>query len=58
MDRFISAGFQIEAEGTDFFTQKYVNTDVILLYPHPVMLYNALTHASIFNCKVAVVMHI
>ena len=42
----------------DFLTQKFVNTDIILLHPHPVMLYNALTHASQFNCKVVVVMHI
>ena len=41
VSRFISAGFQIEAEGTDFFTQKFLSTNVILLPPHPVMLYSA-----------------
>ena len=49
-DRFISAVFKIEAEGMDFFTPKFANTYIILLHPHPVMLYNALT--------VVVVMHI
>ena len=58
VDRYISCGFQVEAEGTDFFTQKFKSTDTILVHPHPLMLYNALTHASHYKCKVVVVMHL
>ena len=58
VNRYLSFGFQIEAEGTDFFTQKFSSTDVILIHWHPLMLYDALTHASHFMCKVVVVMHL
>ena len=58
VDRYISCGFQVEAEGTDFFIQKFQSTDIILIHPHPLMLFDALTHASQFKCKVVVVMHI
>ena len=58
VDRYISAGFQVEAEGTNFFTRKFSNSDTILLHPHPVMLYDALSHASQSNCDVVVVMHL
>ena len=56
--RYYSLGFQIEAEGTDFFTQKLSSSDVILIHCHPIMLYDAFTHASNFKCKVVVVMHL
>ena len=56
VDRYISYGFQVEALGTDFFTQKFKSTDTILVHPHPLMLYDALTHASYYKCKVVVVM--
>ena len=52
VDRYISLGFQVEAIGTDFFTQTFQSTDIVLILPHPLMLYNALTHASHFKCKV------
>ena len=58
VSRYFSLGFQIEAEGTDFFTQKFSSSDVILIHCHPLMLYDALTHASHFKCKVVVVMHL
>ena len=58
VDRYISFGFQVEAVGTDFFTQKFQSTDIILIHPHPLKLYDALTHTSQFKCKVVVVMHI
>jgi hypothetical protein len=58
VDRYISLGFQVEAIGTDFFTQTFQSTDIILIHPHPLMLFDALTHASHFKCKVVVVMHI
>ena len=58
VDIFISYGFQVEAEGTDFFTQKFQSSDTILIHPHPLMLYDALTHVSHFKCKVVVVLHI
>ena len=58
VNRYFSYGFQIEAEGTDFFTQKFSSTDIILIHPHPLMLYNALTHASHYKCEVVVVMHL
>ena len=44
VNRYFSSGFQIEAEGTDFFTQKFSSTDVILIHCHPLMHYGALTH--------------
>ena len=56
--RYYSLGFQIEAEGTDFFTQKLSSSDVILIHCHPLMLFDALTHASNFKCEVVVVMHL
>ena len=56
--RFISAGFQVEAEGTNFFTRKFVSSDVVLFHPHPLMLFNAIQHISQFNCRVVVVMHL
>ena len=46
VDRYISYRFQVEAEGNE-------ETD-----PHPLMLFDALTHASHFKCKVVVVLHI
>ena len=58
VDRFISLNFQVESEGVNFFTQKFTLTDNILIHPHPIMLYDALLHASQFNCKVVVVMHL
>ena len=58
VDRYISFGFQVEAIGTDFFTQNFQSIDIVLIHPHPLKLYNALTHASHFKCKVVVVMHI
>ena len=58
VDRYISFGFQIEAEGTNVFAQKFVASNIILIHPHPLMLYNAVTHASQFKCKVVVVMHL
>ena len=58
VDRYISCGFQIEALATNFFTQKFKSTDIILIHPHPLMLFNALTHASQFKCKVVVVMYL
>ena len=54
---YYSLGFQIEAEGTDFFTQKLSSSDVVLIHCHPIMLFDTLTHASIFKCEVVVVMH-
>ena len=50
VDRNISSGFRIKAEGTDFFIQKFSSTNVILIHTHPLMLYDALTHASQFKC--------
>ena len=58
VNRYFSYRFQIKAEGTDFFTQKFKSTDVILIHPHPLMLYNALTHASHYKCELVVVMHL
>ena len=58
VDRYISFGFQIEAEGTDFFTQKFSSTHVILIHTHPLLHYDAMTHASQFKCEVVVVMHL
>ena len=58
VDRYISYGFKVEAEGTDFFTQKFQSSDIILIHPHPLMLFNELTHTSHFQCKVVVVLHI
>ena len=58
VERYLSYGFQIEAEWTDFFTQKFKSSDIILIHPHPLMLFDALTHASHFKCKVVVVLHI
>ena len=58
VDRYISYGFQVEAEGTDFFIQKFQSTDIVLIHPHPLKLYDALTHASHYKCKVVVVMHL
>ena len=50
--------FKLRLKGTDFFAKKCVTSDVILLHPHPLMLYDALTHASHYKCKVVVVMHL
>ena len=47
-------GFSIKG----FFTQKFTFTDNPLINPHPVMLYDELLHASQFNCKSLVVMHL
>ena len=58
VNRYISYGFQIEALATNFFTQKFKSTDTILIHPHPLILFNALTHASQYKCKVVVVMHL
>ena len=58
VNRYFSYGFQIEAEGTDFFTQKFSSTNVILIHCHPLIPYDALTHASHFRCEVVVVMHL
>ena len=58
VNRYFSYGFQIEAEGTDFFTQKFSSTNVILIHCHPLKLYAALTHTSHFRCEVMVVMHL
>ena len=58
VERFISAGFQVEAEGTNFFTRKFVKTDIVLIHPHPLMLFNAILHISQFNCRAVVVMHL
>ena len=56
--RYFTYGFQIEAEGTDFFTQKLCSSDVILIHCHSLMLYDVLTPASNFKCKVVVVLHL
>ena len=58
VNRYFSSGFQIEAEGTDFFTQKFSSSDIILIHCHPLMLYDALTHAFNSECEVVVVMHL
>ena len=58
VDRHISAGFQIEAVGTNFFTMKFTRSDVVLIHPHPCMLFNALRHICQFNCRAVVVMHL
>ena len=58
VNRNFSYGFQIEAEGTDFFTQKFSSTNVILIHCHLFMLFDALTHASHFKCEVVVIMHL
>ena len=58
VDRYISNGFQIEAEGTDLFTQIFDTTYVILFHTHPLMLYNAMNHASQFKCEVVVVLNL
>ena len=51
--------YRFEAEGTDFFTQKFKSTNIILIHQHPLMLYNVLTHASYYNkCEVVVAMHL
>ena len=52
VDRYIFAGFQIETEGTNFFTREFGEMDKILLHPHPRWLWDALTHASYFRCEV------
>ena len=46
------------AEGTDFFTQKLSSSNIVLIHCHPLMLFDALTHALNFKCKVVVVMHL
>ena len=56
--RYISAGFQVEAIGTNFFTQEFLTTDKILIHPHPKGVWDALTHASNFQCEVVVVLHL
>ena len=58
VDRYISAGFQVEAVGTNFFTMKFTRSDVVLIHPHPCMLFNALRHICQFNCRAVVVMHL
>ena len=57
VDRFYSLNFQVKSEGTNFFAQKFTKTDVILIHPHPLMLFDAIHHASQFNCKAVIVMH-
>ena len=37
VNRYFSYGFQVEAEGTDFFTQKFKSSDAILIHPYPLM---------------------
>ena len=49
VDRYILVGFQVEAEGKNLFTQKFIIPDILLLHPHPIMLYDALTHASLYS---------
>ena len=56
VNRYFSSGFQIEAEGTDFFIQKFSSTDVILIHCHPIMPFDVLTHAFHFRCEVVVIM--
>ena len=56
--RYISVGFQVEAIGTNFFTQEFLTTDKILIHPHPKWLWDALTHASNFQCEVVAVLHL
>ena len=58
VDRFFSLGFQVESSGMNFFTQKFTPCDVVLIHSHPLMLFDALLHASYFKCKVVVVMHL
>ena len=58
VDRYISLGYQVESEGMNFFTQSFVPSDTILIHSHPIMLYDALLHASIFKCRVVVVMYL
>ena len=58
VDRYFSLGFQVENSGTNFFAQKLVSSDVVLIHPHPLMFFNALLHASYFRCKVVAVMHL
>ena len=56
--RYLSVCFQVEAEGTNFFTREFSTTDKILLHPHPKWLWDALTHASNFQCEVVAVLHL
>ena len=58
VDCFFSLGFQVENSGTNFFAQKLVPGDVVLIHTHPLMFFNALLHASYFKCKVVAVMHL
>ena len=58
IDRCISVGFQVEVKDTNLFTRKFVDTDKIILHPHPNMLWDALSHASNFRCEVVAVMHL
>ena len=51
VDRFYSLNFQVESEGTNFFAQKFTKTDVILIHPHPLMLFDTLHHISQFYCN-------
>ena len=58
VNRYFSLGFQVENSGTNFFMQRFVPSDTILIHTHPLMFYNALLHASYFKCKVVAVMHL
>ena len=57
VDSYISLGVQIEAIGT-IFAERFVNSNIILIHPHPIMPFDALIHVSQFNCKVMVGMPI
>ena len=56
--RYFSRGFQVEAAGVNFFTQRLLPSDVVLIHPHPSVLFDALLHASRFQCSCVVLMHI
>ena len=58
VDRFFSLGYQVESSGMNFLTQRLTPSDVVLIHTHPLMLFDALLHASYFNCKVVALMHL
>ena len=58
VNRYFSLGFQVENSGTNFFMQRFVPSDTILIHTFYLMFHNALLHASYFKCKVVAVMHL
>ena len=56
--QYFSLGFQVEAAGVNFFSQRLLPSDIVLIHPYSSVLFHTLHHASHFQYSCVVLLHV